>query len=220
MNCKICFEKFDRLAKKPMNISCGHSFCYDCLIQLKARNSYMCPMCRDPIKNEQPNYAVLDLLDLNLIVDPYLTLRHDISKTYKEIEEANFDLKLKLKKIIQDQVDTIKSTINDRAAELVDKIMARHETLILEAENIHNNLNEKVESIFVVNRVNFEQMSKQELDNLKTKLSREKKVYFPNQNELNGIENLIEFKLDEINEYEIGKFENSDFFNICDCVIM
>ena len=63
-------------------------------------------------------------------------------------------------------------------------------------------------------------MEKPELDDLKTKLSKAKKIYFQNRDELNAIENLIEFKLDENNEYEIGKFENSDFYNICNNVIM
>ena len=180
----------------------------------------MCPSCRQEIRNEQPNYTVLDLLDLNMIVDPYSSLRQDINKTYKDIEEANLDLKLKLKKLIQDQVDSIKKIITAKASELINKIVSRQDSLIKEAEQANKTLNEKVEAIFVVEKIDCEKMEKPELDDLKTKLSKAKKIYFQNRDELNAIENLIEFKLDENNEYEIGKFENSDFYNICNNVIM
>ena len=69
MECKICFEKYDQQLRKPVSINCGHSFCKTCLSSLKVSNSYACPTCRQSITNEQPNYTVLDLLDLTLIVD-------------------------------------------------------------------------------------------------------------------------------------------------------
>jgi hypothetical protein len=220
MDCNICFEKFDRQLRKPININCGHTFCAHCLNNLKARNNHSCPSCRQEIKNEQPNYTVLDLLDLNLIVDPHSSLRQDINRTYKDIEEANLDLKSKLKKIINDQVESIKATIKDRASDLIKKIVSRQDSLIREAEQACKNLNEKVEAIFVVDKIDCEKLEKQELEDLKSKLNKTKKIYFQNRNELTGIENLIEFKLDENNEYEIGKFENSDFHNICNNVMM
>ncbi len=59
MECKICYEKFDTEIHKPMVcMPCGHSFCSNCVIQLKN-----CSICRRPIKEKSANFSLLDVLE-------------------------------------------------------------------------------------------------------------------------------------------------------------
>ena len=59
MECKICYEKFDTEIHKPIVcMPCGHSFCFNCVIQLK-----YCSICRRPIKEKSANFSLLDVLE-------------------------------------------------------------------------------------------------------------------------------------------------------------
>ncbi len=59
MECKICYEKFDTEIHKPIVcMPCGHSFCSNCVIQLKN-----CSICRRPIKEKSANFSLMDVLE-------------------------------------------------------------------------------------------------------------------------------------------------------------
>ncbi len=60
MDCKICFEKYDKFEHKPMVINCAHTFCLRCLYDLKNK-AFICPTCRNEIKSEKPNVNKLFL---------------------------------------------------------------------------------------------------------------------------------------------------------------
>ena len=63
LNCDICCEGYNINDRKPMTvIPCGHTFCLNCLEELK-KCEYMCPNDRERITNEKPNYALLNLLN-------------------------------------------------------------------------------------------------------------------------------------------------------------
>jgi hypothetical protein len=78
MECKICYEKFDKQTRKPFTINCGHTYCSFCLTSLKNRNDYECPTCGEPISTCQPNYTVLEILDMNLITDMNSAIRQEV----------------------------------------------------------------------------------------------------------------------------------------------
>lgn len=65
MKCKICEEKFDTIYKVPRNLTCGHTFCEQCLkIYTKGEEIY-CPKC---MKVSQANnlpicYAIFEILE-------------------------------------------------------------------------------------------------------------------------------------------------------------
>ena len=84
MNCKICMKKFDKEQRKPIKISCNHTFCSACLenIKLNPESNYECPLCQTPVDLEQFNYSVLSILDDNQIS------REDIKKNFQEINES------------------------------------------------------------------------------------------------------------------------------------
>ena len=48
LECKICFESFNLDDRKPMTLSCGHSYCMQCIKQLLSK-SPICSSCRKPI---------------------------------------------------------------------------------------------------------------------------------------------------------------------------
>ena len=62
--CQICAEVY----KDPRVLSCGHTFCYQCIVQLKKR---ACPYCRsvftlpaDGVHGLPKNYALLGVLEM------------------------------------------------------------------------------------------------------------------------------------------------------------
>jgi hypothetical protein len=62
--CKICFEKFNLTNRKPIiTMPCCHTICLDCLNLLKKRKHHDCTICRTRIVGDNPNYAVLELLE-------------------------------------------------------------------------------------------------------------------------------------------------------------
>lgn len=103
MNCEICFESYNHSKHKPYVLSCGHTFCSECLAILRSY-TYICPTCREPIANEIPNYSMLGLL-LN---DNNETLKQAIQKQLNELEliklkfHTKYDKELKVSKIITD----------------------------------------------------------------------------------------------------------------------
>jgi hypothetical protein len=52
-SCSICFEEYeDTEQKRPVSLSCGHSFCEGCLNKCPDENGLECPVCRE--KTEVP----------------------------------------------------------------------------------------------------------------------------------------------------------------------
>ena len=66
--CPICSERYNRTIKMPKILSCGHSFCKECLIKsLKYSQELLCSICRQKQNVKDPeqlitNRAIYDLL--------------------------------------------------------------------------------------------------------------------------------------------------------------
>ena len=65
--CDICFEEYNDHNRLPVQLHCGHTFCKNCLLDLKARHSILeCPHDRTEetrdILQISRNYLVLDML--------------------------------------------------------------------------------------------------------------------------------------------------------------
>jgi hypothetical protein len=202
MECKICFEKYDQQLRKPVSINCGHSFCNTCLSSLKVSNSYACPTCRQSITNEQPNYTVLDLLDLNLIVDPNSLLKENINESLKKIHEKNRNLHINCVKKLNEiniQLETANSVINEKTTKLINKIISRKNFLSGEADQISKNLSEKVKKILSnsneitasTSLIDLNSFGKKELESIMAKLNDKIKNIDSNQNNLDQIQKLM-----------------------------
>ena len=86
--------------------------------------------------------------------------------------------------------------------------------LFIWTETLQQNITEKIQSIldadFFDPNINCEIMEKKELEDLQTILDETKEVVSSNLTELNQIDCMVEFKLDEQNEYEIGRIDNTN----------
>ena len=62
LKCSICLDFYNSSENKPCILSCGHSFCRSCLIQLESR---FCSTCRSEFEPEDYtiNYALMSLAE-------------------------------------------------------------------------------------------------------------------------------------------------------------
>jgi len=108
LECPVCL----RLLYLPMTLSCGHTFCGSCLVNISTRTqpregnpskiSFCCPICRDKSElDELPRPNVL----LSALITKYLpdaTARREIEAERDEAEERErFSLTKKFRVVIQ-----------------------------------------------------------------------------------------------------------------------
>ena len=68
LECSICCERFDNQTRCPRLLSCGHSFCSNCLEKLFNEKAINCPTCRNAVSvpagvaGLPKNFALLDIL--------------------------------------------------------------------------------------------------------------------------------------------------------------
>ena len=61
--CEICFESYNLNERLPITVmQCGHTYCLLCLSDLQ-KFDHRCPKDREPITNQKPNYALIDVLN-------------------------------------------------------------------------------------------------------------------------------------------------------------
>ena len=217
MDCKICFEKYNKSCKKPFVLNCGHSMCSGCLARIKLTGS-LCPTCRKPITDEKPNFDLIELLDMNLIVDPSSELRNSINKDIKGLQETKRQIILDCtnKKLeISKNVSEIKVGVEKRTTELLNQILSQQEALDNETENIRKNLNEKVDDILEYPipilsveypiSVGLDKMEWSELQSLKDKLNKAKKEMESNKAKISQIDACFVFKTEGNGQSSIGR---------------
>ena len=44
--CPICYDHYNDKDKIPRIVQCGHTFCQNCLMDLRTSNILTCPTCR------------------------------------------------------------------------------------------------------------------------------------------------------------------------------
>ena len=80
MDCNLCTEKYNSNNRKSLCLNCGHSFCLNCLNKLKFNLNYVCPKCKRPKTNEQPNYSLIEWVVIGWLLDV-------IDDYYSELEQ-------------------------------------------------------------------------------------------------------------------------------------
>ena len=179
MECRICFEKFNKTTHKPMVINCGHSMCSECVANIK-KFKPLCPTCRMLITSETQNFALFELLDMNLIVDPNVQLKSSINIEINSIKKMKNNLYLecsaKKNKVIKNMID-IKNEIENRANNFINQIMTQQDMLEKETEVHCKSLHEKIDDILrkeYIGSIDIDKMEKFQLENLKEKLKEAK----------------------------------------------
>ena len=66
ITCPICYENYNDREKIPRILSCGHTFCQNCLMDLRTTNILTCPTCRTyfspDVKQLIKNFTILDYI--------------------------------------------------------------------------------------------------------------------------------------------------------------
>lgn len=66
VTCPICYDHYNDKEKIPRILSCGHTFCQNCLMDLRTSNILTCPTCRTyfspDVKQLIKNFTILDYL--------------------------------------------------------------------------------------------------------------------------------------------------------------
>jgi hypothetical protein len=67
VSCPICYDPYNDREKTPRILSCGHTFCQGCLLDLRTSNILTCPTCRTyfspDVKQLIKNFTILDCLN-------------------------------------------------------------------------------------------------------------------------------------------------------------
>lgn len=204
MNCEICFEFYNKDARRLMTIlPCTHTFCSRCLNEIK-KVKYKCPKCKKNITNEIPCYALLNILD-NIAInnDANLELKQNIYDQLNGIKEIQEQLRsgceYKLENV-SNEISLIKTEINKRASKLISLIKINREKLLYEADCIQSNLSDLLlESLLVIQDIKLEAhninlMKRNQLKGLKDELIRYKSELTYKINQLNEIAFNYEFE--------------------------
>ena len=96
MECDICLVEWDSKIRIPRLLSCGHTFCQVCLIEilnksLKTKKPFICPNCKTPqsqIKSEN---------DIKLLIKNFIELVCELLEINEKDRMDFIDLKEKLK---------------------------------------------------------------------------------------------------------------------------
>ena len=92
MECDICNFGLNKQNRIPIALGCLHTFCFSCLEDWKKIKN-TCPVCREPITSETPNYYLIGLLDKKLIVDPSsLLVEGDFNSSNNSDNSKGFQL--------------------------------------------------------------------------------------------------------------------------------
>lgn len=236
MDCEICLEKYDKIERKPMTIiPCGHTYCLECLSKLK-RQIYKCPKCKQPISSKKPSYAVLSILDLNLVVDMNSDLKQAIQESLREVKEFKARLNVSCEKKInesQSKINLIKEEINNKTSQLMNILICNQEILFNEADNLQKSLAHSMKKIITEHDLDARMSQVNQLDRnglltlkedllkLKAELSQRLQrlnelnnnyEFRPNENLNNEMSNLIGgiFKKNFLNQKSILLPENND----------
>ncbi|XP_078075403.1 RING finger protein 225-like [Mustelus asterias] len=105
LECIICFSSFDNVFKLPKLLSCGHTFCLECLARINVSsenvNSVACPMCRhaSPLPSGKGlpaldnNQDILQRLPSGMQSVPSIRFSRDKGKLYTKSPEPGSFLK-------------------------------------------------------------------------------------------------------------------------------
>ena len=69
--CPICLERFNRTEKMPKILSCGHTFCKNCLTKQKQKNNELfCSICREKQNVNDPEQLITNRTIYDLLYNP------------------------------------------------------------------------------------------------------------------------------------------------------
>jgi hypothetical protein len=216
--CEICFENYDEKKRLPHTLfPCGHSFCESCINNIQ---NGACPCCNAVIQSKTKNWAVINLIPKAKIPDVYYQVNKIIDSGLDVAVQCEEFNKINNQNLegFKAKFDSMRSNINKKAYDLIEKIRQINEKLLeeinqteIELQQSNTIQNENRQNSFQIisdmkSRLNLEEVKTDEtiLNEYKTTAS----------NELNILnENLILCKTSQTLNIEFV-FSSFDFEKI------
>ena len=70
LTCSVCLNEMDQTTQTKT--SCGHLFCYNCLVDWINRGNNTCPMCRTQIRTFTRENTMIRLIDHENLTSEYI----------------------------------------------------------------------------------------------------------------------------------------------------
>lgn len=212
MNCEMCSEVYDQFDRKPMTlIPCGHTLCLECVNKLKeSTETNKCIQCQENIQEPRPSYAILKLLEQNILVDyHHLKQRQTLNDLINHINDTKTSLLLSKENKIQDnqyKINTLKNDISNQTTDLMNILLNNQETIVQEANRFQQKLYDNLK---------FDSHDEETfLNDLETKDLNliERTDLTAIRTRLNKIKSNLMFKSTLLNEIDLT-LESNNFFN-------
>ena len=133
--CEVCFENFNQKTRTPSVLfPCGHTFCDDCIGKFRNRT---CPACSIQFEAQAKNWSLFNLVPRERMVDEYDTMVDELRQgtaTLGRLQKLNAD-----RHELNDELfDAIRARINERAAQLIEKINEGQQILLTSVKQIED----------------------------------------------------------------------------------
>ncbi len=212
MDCKICYEIYDNALRKPISLSCGHTFCSRCLDTLSRMGNNECSICKKRITSKLSNFALLDVIDTQQKVESKLV--EEIENYTKQMEKIKKDIYYRCYQNLENfynMINSIKNKINNRSSQLIKQIERQRIELNEEANSIQEVQSQKIKSILKRYEYDlpkdYRKMEKQELEKIKLQLSKAVAISNPENDVLKNVEIPVQFDFEDKIERKIGTFK-------------
>ncbi len=139
MECKICFQEYNSLNRKPCITGCGHTFCESCISKLTPK---ICPKCRKAINATIINYDILEsnnnaINTKNESESTPLIKRILIDDIQDFSSRLNFKHEQKQKEC-NDLMKSIKEQIKNETQQKIDNLIKKNEKLLEDISYTYN----------------------------------------------------------------------------------
>ena len=173
MNCNGCRNPFDHSRRKPISLSCPHTFCQDCVKKLTAKQ---CPDldCNATINSKFENSQLL----LVIPESSYDKLRKKIEKNLIQTDQLQLDVSKNWDKENFNYTKSLRDEIENTADQLILLIKTNKQQLLNDVFDHEDKMNETFCKIKAINDVqNYlktkaasEDLNEKELADLDTKI--------------------------------------------------
>ncbi len=145
MNCEMCSEIYDKNERRPMTlIPCGHTLCSACLDLLKSTDVFVCTQCNETVIEHKPSYAVLKILEQNLLVDfKNIKMRQSVQQLVNQVNDLKTSILLITEKKLQDnqyRINALKNDVSNQTTDLMNMLLNNEEKTVSEATDFHARL--------------------------------------------------------------------------------
>ncbi len=125
--CEICFDKLNESSRLPTTLfPCGHTFCVACV---RALTSKKCAACATDFEFTATNWSLVHLVPKAKLADNYESVRELVTRSLDLLQSFS-TLNEEKNHTCLNALDTIRSEINAKVNEFIDKIKQSQASLL------------------------------------------------------------------------------------------